>query len=55
MNTYDFIIDKYKINVGHQYTVDVEGMVGSVALSKLFAELKFNKAYRAVRDKIVLI
>ena len=51
MNTYDFIIDKYKINVGSQYLVDVEGMVGSVALSKLFAELKFNKGVEVGVDR----
>ena len=43
MNTYDYIIKKYNINVDRQYLIDVEGMVGSVDLSKLFAELKFNK------------
>ena len=51
MNTFQYIIDKYKIDVGHQYTVDVEGMVGSVALSKLFAELKFNKGVEVGVDR----
>lgn len=42
MNTFDYIIDKYKIVVGRQHLIDVEGMVGSADLSKLFAELNFN-------------
>jgi hypothetical protein len=42
MNTYNYIIDKYKIDVGRQHLIDVEGMIGSVDLSKLFAELNFN-------------
>ena len=49
--TYDYIIKKYNINVGSQYLVDVEGMVGSVALSKLFAELKFNKGVEVGVDR----
>ena len=51
MNTYDYIIKKYNITVGSQYLVDVEGMVGSVALSKLFAELNFNKGVEVGVDR----
>jgi len=50
-STYDYIIKKYNITVGSQYLVDVEGMVGSVALSKLFAELKFNKGVEVGVDR----
>ena len=51
MNTYDYIINKYKIKVGHQYLIDVEAMKVSVALSKLFAELNFNKGVEIGVDK----
>jgi hypothetical protein len=51
MDTFQYIINKYKINVGNQYLIDVEGMVGSVALSKLFAELKFNKGVEVGVDR----
>lgn len=51
MNTYKYIVDKYHINVGRQYLVDVEEMVGSVALSKLFAELNFNKGVEVGVDQ----
>jgi len=50
-STYDYIIKKYNIIVGNQYLIDVEGMVGSVALSKLFAELKFNKGVEVGVDR----
>lgn len=42
VDAFDHIIKKYHINVGRQYLVDVEEMVGSVELAKLFAELNFN-------------
>src|SRR3990167_2921250 len=51
MNTLDYILKKYNINIGNQYLIDVEGMVGSVALSKLFAELKFNKGVEVGVDR----
>ena len=50
-NTYQYIIDKYKINVGRQYLVDVEEMHGSADLSKLFAELGFNKGVEVGTDQ----
>jgi len=43
METYEYIIKKFNINVGRQYTVDIPEMVGSVSLVKLFAELGFTK------------
>ncbi len=49
--TYDHIVKKYNIDVGRQYLVDVQRMVGSVALSKLFAELKFNKGVEVGVDR----
>lgn len=51
MNTYEYILKKYNINVGRQHLIDVEGMVGSAALSKLFAELKFNKGVEVGVDR----
>jgi len=43
INTFDYIIKKYDIRVGHQYFVEIPNMKGSIALAELFAELKFNK------------
>lgn len=42
MNTLDYILKKYNIQIGKQYFIDIPEMVGSADLSKLFAELKFN-------------
>ncbi len=42
MNTYDYIINKYKISVGKQYMVEIPNM-GRDDLAKLFAELGFTK------------
>ena len=41
MNTYKYIIDKYKIDVGSQYIVDIPG-IGRDDMASLFAELGFN-------------
>lgn len=43
IKTYEHIIKKYNIDVGHQYFVEVPDMRGSVGLADLFAELNFNK------------
>src|SRR3990167_6811547 len=42
MNTLDYIVNKYNIEVGSQYIVDIPG-IGREDLAKLFAELKFTK------------
>jgi hypothetical protein len=39
MNTFDYIVDKYKINVANQYLIDVPQIVGGEGLAHLFAEL----------------
>lgn len=41
MNTFEYIIKKYNINVGHQYVIEIPNM-GSPELAELFTELKFN-------------
>jgi len=41
MKTYQYIIDKYKINVGSQYIVEIPG-IGRDDMAKLFNELEFN-------------
>lgn len=41
MNTQDYIIKKYNINVGRQYIVDIPNM-GRNQLAELFKELGFN-------------
>lgn len=51
MNVLDYIVKKYNINVGKQYLVDVEQMHGSADLSKLFAELGFNKGVEVGTDQ----
>ena len=43
VDTFQYIINKYKINVGRQYIVDVPGIDGRKGLAELFAELGFNK------------
>jgi len=42
MNTFDYIIKKYGIEVGSQYIVEIPNM-GRDDLAKLFAELNFTK------------
>lgn len=42
MNTYEYIIKKYNLNIGNQYIVEIPNM-GRDDLAKLFAELKFTK------------
>lgn len=42
MDTFDYIIKKYNINVGRQYVVTLPDM-GSADLAALFAELNLNK------------
>ena len=49
--TYDFIVNKYKIDVGRQYLVDIENMHGSADLSKLFAELGFHNGLEVGTDQ----
>jgi len=51
MDTLDYILKKYNITVGKQHLVDVEGMVGSAALSKLLAELNFNNGVEVGTDR----
>ncbi len=41
VNTFDYIIDKYKINVGNQYIIDIPNM-GRDDMAKLFGELQLN-------------
>lgn len=41
MNVYKYVINKYKINVGHQYIVEIPNM-GRKHLAGLFKELEFN-------------
>ena len=42
MNTYQYIIDKYKLNVGRQFAVDIPNM-GRDDMANLFAELGFTE------------
>lgn len=42
MNTYEYILKKYNINVGHQYIVEIPN-IGRDDMAKLFAELNFTK------------
>ena len=42
MDTYKYITDKYKIDVGKQHIIDIPNM-GRIELAGLFMELDFNK------------
>lgn len=50
MNTYDHIINKYKIDVGNRYIVEIPG-IGRDDMADLFAELKFNGGVEVGVDK----
>lgn len=41
MNTYEYILEKYKIKVGGRYIIDIPN-IGRDDMATLFAELKFN-------------
>lgn len=50
MNTYEYILSKYKINVGSRYEVEIPGM-DSINLAELFAELGFTKGVELGVDR----
>jgi hypothetical protein len=43
MDTLKYITDKYKINIGKQYFIEVPEIQGGYGLAQLLAELKLNK------------
>lgn len=51
MNTLEYIIKKYNIEVGNQYFIDIPEMIGAVDLAKLFGELKFNRGVEIGTDQ----
>ena len=51
MNTLDYIVKKFNIEVGSQYFIDIPEMVGSVDLAKLFGELGFRKGVEIGTDE----
>lgn len=42
MDTTNYIVNKFKINIGREYFIDIPQMKGSVDLAKLFADLKYS-------------
>src|SRR3989344_1778672 len=42
MNTLSYIVDKYDLNIGRQYILEIPN-IGRNNLAELFAELKFKK------------
>lgn len=50
MNTFDYIINKYKIKVGRQYIVEIPEM-DSIELAKLFGELGFTNGVELGVDR----
>ncbi len=50
MDIYKYIIDKYKIEVGNQYIMDIPNM-GRNNLAELFAELKFTEGVEIGVDR----
>lgn len=51
MNTFDYIVKKYNINLDGRYFIDIPEMVGSKDLAKLFAELGFTKGAEIGTDE----
>lgn len=50
-NAQQYIIDKYKIDVGNQYFIEIPEMIGAVDLAKLFAELKCKRGVEIGTDQ----
>ena len=50
MNTYEYILKKYNIRVGHQHSVEIPNM-GRDNLAEIFAELQFTKGAEIGVDK----
>lgn len=42
ISTFDYIVNKYKLNIGKEYVIEIPNM-GRADLAGLFAELNFNK------------
>ena len=51
MNTFDYIIKKYNIQIGKEYFIDIPEMIGSADLAKLFAELGFQEGAEIGTDQ----
>ena len=51
MNTLNYILNKYNIEVGKQYFIDVPEIIGAEGLAHLFAELKFTKGVEIGTDE----
>jgi len=51
VDTYQHIIDKYKITVANQYYIEIPELIGGVGLAKLFAELGFTKGAEIGTDQ----
>lgn len=51
MNTLNYILEKYKIDIGNQYFINIPEMIGAVDLAKLFAELKFTRGVEIGTDQ----
>src|SRR3990167_5366035 len=42
VDTFDYIVDKYKIKLDGRYFIDIPELIGGVGLAELFAELGFE-------------
>lgn len=51
VNTYGYIIDKYKIKVGRQYFIQIPELIGATGLAHLFAELGFTEGVEIGTDQ----
>lgn len=49
--TSEYIINKYKIEVGKQYFIHIPEIIGAAGLAKLFAELEFKKGVEIGTDE----
>ena len=51
METFEYIVKKYNINLDGRYFIDIPELMGSVGLVKLFAELGFTKGVEIGTDQ----
>ena len=51
VNIFDYIVDKYKVNLDGRYFIDIPEMIGAADLAKLFAELQFTEGAEIGTDQ----
>lgn len=51
MDTFNYIVKKFNINLGREYFIDIPQLVGGLDLAKLFAELGFKNGVEIGTDR----